>query len=270
MEITVVIFLVVSFGSIIVSFLIEGGKLIGLYSITALLTVTGGTLGAVGVSFPEEIKNLPKLIVLAFKKSKSDIVDTLFTIKDISIKARKEGLLSLEEEISSNTKMDSFIKKGIMLSIDGLDSESLRDSLELELESLNKRHKNKIEIFETAGGYSPTMGIIGTVTGLVHVLSNLEDPTTLGPKIAVAFVATLYGVGFANLLWLPLAMTLKQKNNKEFREKSMIIEGITQIQEGVNPTFLFEKLKGFLSPEEVKLLQKKLEKPVATNVQVEE
>jgi chemotaxis protein MotA len=134
--------------------------------------------------------------------------------------------------------------------VDGVDPQAVRSILELELDSTSERHKNGSDVFESAGGYAPTMGIVGTVMGLVHVLGNLEDTSTLGPKIAVAFLATLYGIGSANLLWLPIANRLKQADEKEVKEKTLIIEGILYIQEGINPNTIAEKLKSFLNKEE--------------------
>jgi chemotaxis protein MotA len=133
------------------------------------------------------------------------------------------------------------------LIVDGTSPQYTREALELSLQIIDERHKSRCRIFEAAGGYSPTMGIIGTVLGLVHVLSDLQEPDTLGPKIAMAFIATLYGIGLANLLWLPIAGRLKEKNRMEVLYKSMIIEGLLLIQEGVNTNYMEEKLSSFLS-----------------------
>jgi chemotaxis protein MotA len=116
---------------------------------------------------------------------------------------------------------------------------------------MSERHREGADIFESAGGYAPTMGIVGTVMGLVHVLGNLEDTSTLGPKIALAFLATLYGIGSANLLWLPIGNRLKEADEKEVKEKTLIIEGVLYIQEGINPNTIAEKLKSFLNKEEL-------------------
>ncbi|NLK51627.1 MAG: motility protein A, partial [Syntrophomonadaceae bacterium] len=137
----------------------------------------------------------------------------------------------------------------LQLIIDGTDPELTRNMLETEMYAVSDRHKVGIGMFESAGGYAPTMGIIGTVMGLVHVLGNLSDPGSLGPAIALAFIATLYGVGSANLIWLPIASKLKNKSGKETLIQELIIEGILSIQAGENPTIIREKLLSFLGPE---------------------
>lgn len=252
MDISVIIFILVGFGSIIAGYLIEKGVLTALFVLAPAIIVFGGTAGAVGLTFPAEIlKRLPKILKVIVSPKKIDLPSLVAYFKDISYKTRKNGLLSLEGEISSDPNLDSFIKKGLQLVVDGVDPQAVRSILELELESISERHKKGAAIFQQAGGYSPTLGIIGTVMGLVHILADLSEPTTLGPKIASGFLATLYGLSFANLLFLPLATRLKALDEKEFVEKSLIIEGILYIQEGINPNTIAEKLKGFLSKQEV-------------------
>ena len=153
--------------------------------------------------------------------------------------------------MNENTEIDPFTKKGLGFILDGLDPLKTRGALELDLEMMAHRHKCGAAIFEAAGGYSPTMGIVGTVMGLISVLGDLADPSGLGQSIAVAFIATLYGVGTANILWLPLATNLKAKSKQEIVRNSMIIEGLLLLQEGANPNFIEDKLKGFLSVDEL-------------------
>lgn len=252
MDISVIIFIIVGFGSIVAGFVIEKGVITSLFLLAPAVIVFGGTAGAVGLTFPAEIlKRLPKIIKVAINPKKIDLAGLVAYFKDVSYKTRKNGLLSLEGEISSDPNLDPFIKKGLQLVVDGVDPQAVRSILELELESTSERHRKGAAIFEQAGGYSPTLGIIGTVMGLVHILADLSDPNTLGPKIASGFLATLYGLAFANLLFLPLGARLKALDEKEFGEKSLIIEGILYIQEGINPNTIAEKLKGFLSKGEV-------------------
>lgn len=256
MDIVTVGFLIFGFLVMILSFLLEGGSLVALLAPTAAMIVFGGTIAAVGVSFPAStLRKIPKLFGIIFKKQDRDLAKLIIYFKEISYKTRKEGILSLENDLS-NDKLDPFIKKGLQLVVDGSDSQIVKGVLELDLESTCERHKEGAEIFESAGGFSPTMGIIGTVMGLVHVLGSLEDPNSLGPKIAVAFIATLYGVSFANLLWLPIASKLKALDNQEFKEKNLIIEATLCIQEGINPNTIIEKLKGFLDKDQLKRLEK--------------
>jgi chemotaxis protein MotA len=252
MDISVIVFIIVGFGSIVAGFIIEKGVLSALFLIAPAVIVFGGTAGAVGVTFPLEIlKRLPGIVKVVINPKKIDLPGLVAYFKDVSYKTRKNGLLSLEGEISSDPNLDAFIKKGLQLVVDGVDPQAVRSILELELESTSERHRKGAAIFEQAGGFAPTLGIIGTVMGLVHILADLSDPNTLGPKIASGFLATLYGLASANLLFLPLATRLKALDEKEFSEKSLIIEGILYIQEGINPNTIAEKLKGFLNKQEL-------------------
>ena len=250
MDIFLIIFAVVGFGSVIGGFIMEGGHLAGLLSPTSIVIIIGGTIGAVGVSFPKsELAQIPKIIKVLLKDQKYDYVELMERMKSMCIKVRQSGLLSLESQIDAEP--DSLMRKGMRLIVDGTSPAYTREALELTLDVIEDRHKSRSKIFDAAGGYSPTMGIIGTVLGLVHVLGSLEETDTLGPKIATAFIATLYGIGLANLLWLPLGSKLKEKNRMEMLYKSMIIEGLLLIQEGVNTNYMEEKLSSFLSEAQI-------------------
>jgi chemotaxis protein MotA len=161
-------------------------------------------------------------------------------------KARRQGLLALEDEAAQIE--NEFLRKGIMLVVDGTDPEVVRSVLEIDSAVLEERHKNGYELLDAMGGFAPTMGIIGTVMGLISVLSNLSDVSKLGPSIAVAFIATFYGVSTANLLWLPLGKKLKGKSQSEMAAREMMLEGILAIQAGDNPRIVQEKLLGYLAP----------------------
>ncbi len=252
MDISILLSLLIGFASLIIAFMLEGGNLGGLLVGTAAMIVFGGTIGAVGVSFPaKELKRIPGIFKTAFSKKESDLVAVIEYFKNLSANTRKNGLLSLEGEFLQNPNMEPFTKQGFQMVVDGVESSNIRNILELKLEGLSERHRDGAAIFEAAGGFAPTMGIIGTVMGLVHVLSNLDDPSSLGPKIAVAFIATLYGVSSANLLWLPIASKLKALNKIELNEKQMVIEGIILIQEGASPNSIVNKLKSFLDNEQL-------------------
>jgi len=220
---------------------------LSLFKPTAAMIVFGGTIGATIVAFSlNEIATVPKLFkVILFQKPVDEIslIEQLVTLAD---KVRREGLLYLENELPNME--DSFMRKGIQLVVDGTEPELVRQIMETEMYSIQERHYTGASIFEAAGGYAPTMGIIGTVMGLVHVLSNLESPETLGPSIALAFIATLYGVGSANLLWLPIAAKLKNLSKKEAIQREMMLEGILSIQAGYNPILIRERLTAFLKP----------------------
>ena len=246
MDIGILLGFIVALFSLIIGFLIEGGTLLSLMQLSAAMIVFGGTIGAVIISFPINIiKRLPSIIKVSFSNKESDVMSKIQYLKEISSITRKEGLLSLEREINKN-KMDSFMQKGFQLVVDGVEGTIVKSILETRLEQIIKRHEDGISMLQSAGGYTPTMGIIGTVMGLVQVVGNLSDPTSLGPKIASAFMATLYGIASANILWLPIANKLRVLNEKEINEKEMIIEAILLIQEGINPNTLETKLEGFL------------------------
>lgn len=245
--------LLIGLMSLVLGFMLEGGHILSLLQPTAALIVFGGTIGAVMVSFPgDELKKFIKSISIAFHGKKRNNKDLIIFFKNIAIKTRKNGLLTLEEEIEKSVDLDPFITKGLRMVVDGVEPEVLKNALELQLENMVERHKASASMFEAAGGYAPTMGIIGTVLGLVHILGSLDgDPGQLAPKIATAFIATLYGVASANVLWLPIGNKLKELNKKEINEKLLIIEAITLIQHGTNPNIIEEQLKGFLSNNEI-------------------
>jgi chemotaxis protein MotA len=252
MDISVIIFIILGMGSVILGFLLEGGSILALLLLSPAIIVFGGTAGAVGLTFPADIlRRLPGMLKIVVNPKKIDLTELVAYFRDVSYKTRKNGLLSLEGEISSDPNLDPFIKKGLQLVVDGVDPQAVRSILELELESTSERHRKGAAVFEQAGGFAPTLGIIGTVMGLVHILADLSDPNTLGPKIASGFIATLYGLSSANLIFLPLATRLKVLDEKEYGERSLIIEGILYIQEGINPNTIAEKLKGFLNKQEL-------------------
>ena len=255
MDIGIVISLIIGIGSMILAFILEGGSLGSLGQSTAALIVFGGTIGAVGVSFPtSELKKIGKVLKIAFSKRNSNIKSQIEFFKDLAAKTRKNGFLSLEAEING-ADIDPFVKKGLQMVIDGAEPSNIKNALEIRIENKLERHSSGAAIFEAAGGYAPTMGIIGTVMGLVHVLSNLSDPSTLGPKIAVAFIATLYGVASANLIWLPIASKLKAVSKQELIEKELAMHAILLIQEGTNPNNIVNRLEGFLAEKQIKMME---------------
>lgn len=255
MDIMTILSVLFAFICIIVGFIIEGGKPIALLQPTAAMIVIGGTLGAVGISFPSStLKKFPKVLSIAFKKKEIDLKGYIDYFKGVSLKTRRDGLLSLESELTDDA-LDPFVKKGLQMVVDGIDPSSVKSILNTKLEQLSTRHENCIEMFTSAGGYAPTMGIVGTITSLVIILSALSDVAAMGEKIAVAFVATLYGLATANLFWLPIASKLREINKEEIAEKEMIIEAVLLIQEGVNPNTLVSKLVSYLTEDEAKDLE---------------
>ena len=249
MDISTIAGLVVGFGALALSVTLEGGSLGALWSVPAFIIVMGGTLGAALISFPKQyIIGLPKLIGQAFKEPKGAMspVQVVSFFVELANKARREGLLSLEEE-GAKVK-DDFMRKGIQLIVDGVDPKVVREILETDAGLMGQRHLGGYSVLDAMGGFAPTMGIIGTVMGLVNVLGNLSEPGELGPAIAVAFIATLYGVGTANLLWLPLGSKLKRKSEAEVYLRELMTEGILSVQAGDNPRIVKDKLDAFLAP----------------------
>ena len=254
MDLSTILGIIAGIGSLIAGFVMEGGKVGSLLQLSASVIVFGGTAGAVVTSFPlSELKKFPQWIKTAFTSQSFGAAEAYETLVRFAEKARREGLLSLEQELESIS--DRFTRQGMQLVIDGTDPEITREILESNIAVLEKRHKVGIAVFEAAGGFGPTMGIIGTVMGLVMVLGNLSDPSSLSESIASAFIATLYGVSSANLLWLPIASKLKMKDKAEVSAMEMVLDGILSIQAGENPSILKEKLKthvGSLLPSEEK------------------
>lgn len=247
MEIATILGLLLGWGAMLVANVLEGGHLSALWQYTAFLIVFGGTIGATLIAFPlKDVLGLPKLIGLTFQSNPYDAAALIPQLVGYAEKARREGLLALEADLAEAG--DEFLQKGMQMVADGIDQHTVRDMLETELSFIASRHAASFGILEAMGGFAPTMGIIGTVMGLIHVLGNLSDPSNLGGAIAVAFVATLYGVWTANLLWLPLGTKLKRRSEQEILVREMMLAGILAIQAGDNPQIVEEKLKSYLSP----------------------
>ncbi|MFT4145907.1 MAG: flagellar motor protein [Mobilitalea sp.] len=250
MDFVTLISLILAFGALIFAFIMEGGHLHALLEATAAIIVFGGTFGAVAVSFPRRtLKNIPRVLWKVFSNKRIDRGQILDTFMALSTTARRDGLLALEHELEVR-ELDDLTKTGLRLVVDGADEDVLKQILETRVINMVHRHEKGIAMFEAAGGFAPTMGVLGTVMGLVHVLSDLSNPSALGGKIAVAFIATLYGVGSANLLFLPIANKLKELNSDEVLACNMIIEAIQLLRTGSNPTFMREQLKGYLEDED--------------------
>jgi chemotaxis protein MotA len=226
---------------------LEGSNPMAILSPSAMLIVLGGTLGAVimGTSFAS-IANIPKMYMKAFSPDIPDLNAKVAELVGYAEAARRDGLLALDEVTSSIE--DPFTKKGLQLVVDGTDPDLVADILESENDAMRKRHAAGVQPFDKAGGYAPTMGIIGTVFGLIHVLGNLDKPATLGPSISAAFVATLLGVASANVVYLPIGARLKQLSQDELHARALIVEGILSIQAGDNPRVVQEKLMTFVPP----------------------
>jgi chemotaxis protein MotA len=248
-DITTIVGIVLGLTAVVGGALLEGLHISAITQPTAAIIVLGGTIGATTLSFPlRVILGAGKACVKAFLEPKTKNASVIAEIIAYANKARKDGLISLETLIP--TASDDFLKKAMSLAVDGTDPKVLKETMEIELNQQEEAGENEAKVFEAAGGFSPTIGIIGAVLGLIHVMQNLSDPGKLGEGIAVAFVATVYGVGTANLIYLPLASKMKMKHKMAMTAKEMMLEGVIGMLEGVNPRIIEEKLKGYLHESE--------------------
>jgi len=246
MDILSVIGVFLGFIAVVGGNFLEGGQLASLVNFPALLIVFGGTLGATFLHFsPHIILKSIKNLLLIVRPRKLTLDKQIGKVVRWSALARKEGLLGLEVIVDKET--DPFAKKGLQLLVDGNEPEVIRDCLEVELNTIEHIEMQAAKVYEAMGGYSPTIGIIGAVVGLIQVMQNLANPELLGAGIATAFVATIYGVGFANLFFLPVANKLKLQAYALLQSKELMLEGITAIAEGENPRNIELKLSGYIS-----------------------
>jgi len=238
--------LILGIGAVIGGQILEGGHVGSIMQFTAAFIVLGGTFGAVFVSFPfDGVIGAFKDIRITLKEPPHNPYQVISQITGYANKARKEGILSLEKEVKNVD--DPFLKKALTMAVDGIEPHAIREAMETELDYLDEHGKMSSKVFKSAGGYAPTIGILGAVLGLIHVMENLNDPSKLGSGIAVAFVATVYGVGSANLLFLPLASKLELRHRHGMILKEMILEGIVAVSTGENPRLIEEKLTSFLT-----------------------
>lgn len=245
MDIATIIGIVLALGSIIGGQILEGGHVSSIMQLTAIIIVGGGTFGAVCVQNPLSVViKACSSLSLAITGSHIDNKGTIKLILDLANVSRKQGLLALEGKLKDIK--DPFMKKGIQLIVDGTDPKAVHEILEIEVEHHEEQGVHAAKVWEAAGGYAPCVGIIGAVLGLIHVMENLADPSKLGGGIAVAFVATVYGVGLANLFFLPLANKIKFKLKEEAGSRNIIIMGLVGLAQGENPRLLQEKLESYL------------------------
>jgi chemotaxis protein MotA len=229
--------------------MMEGTSPAAFINIPAIIIVFVGTGGATFASVGmERMKLIPTLYKRSMSAEPPDRGAQVAEMVGFAERARKDGLLALESEVEQIE--DAFTRKGLQLVVDGTDPDMLREILEAEIEGMETRHKAGAEVFKIAGGFGPTLGIIGTVMSLVHVLQNLSNPAILGPAISGAFIATLMGVGSANVVFLPVANRLKGLSEEEVEERYLLLEGILAIQAGDNPRVVSEKLMSFVPPAE--------------------
>ncbi len=227
----------------------EGASPEGYFDKAAIGIVFGGTLGATMAAFGwPQFRRMPLVFFNALTFAPVRRTNAVRTIVGFAEKARREGLLVLEDDLAEVDH--EFLRRGLQLVVDGTDPELVKDILQTEVDSLAEQHERNSATWMTAGGFSPTFGIVGAVMGLILVLGNLDDPTAIGPAIAVAFVATLYGVGFSNLVYIPVGMRVKLLAEDDLTARELMIEGILAIQSGDNPRIVEEKLLAFLDADD--------------------
>jgi chemotaxis protein MotA len=251
MDISTIVGVVAALAIVFVVQILDGGSPGSILLVPAMLLVFVGSFaaGMAGGVLKDAI-GVGKLLQKAFLAKVSPPTKLVDDIVKLAEQARREGLLALEDAVKTVTH--PFLKRGLQLAIDGTDPEELHDILHAEVGAKKKADKAGAKILENMGGYAPTIGIIGTVMGLVHVLQNLDKPATLGPAIASAFVATLWGVLSANLLWLPIAARLSRLSGIEAAEMELVIDGVLSIQAGSNPRLVAQKLRSLLPPDAAK------------------
>jgi chemotaxis protein MotA len=245
MDLLTIIGIVLSLGAILGGQVLEGGHLGSIMQLTAFIIVMGGTVGAVMVNYPmpvflKALSNAKMVFFNVHVNSKAMIAQ----IVELATLSRKQGLLALEGKLKTMT--DPFLQKGLQLVIDGTEAKSIREILEIEVEQFEEENTLSGKVYESLGGYAPTIGILGAVLGLIHVMENLADPSKLGSGIAVAFVATIYGVGAANLFFLPMGGKIKMKTKELVLARQLIIEGLVSLAQAENPKMIEEKLNGYL------------------------
>jgi chemotaxis protein MotA len=251
MDISTIVGVVAALAIVFVVQILDGGEPKSILLIPSMILVFGGAFAAgMAGGVLKDATGAGKQLQKAFLAKVTAPTMLVETIVKLAERARREGLLALEDAVK--TVEHPFLKRGLQLAIDGTDPEELHDILHAEVTAKKKADKAAAKLFENMGGYAPTIGIIGTVMGLVHVLANLDKPATLGPAISSAFVATLWGVLSANVIWLPVAARLNRLSAVEAEEMELVIDGVLAIQAGSNPRLVAQKLRSLLPPDEAK------------------
>ena len=248
MDIATIIGLLAAFGLMLVA-IMQGGSLLIFVDIASMVIVIGGTIGTVLVHFPfGDVLGAFNVARKAFFHKAHSPVDTIEKLITYAGKARKEGILSLQSVM--NEIEDEFFLKGLQMAVDGQEPEALKEMLDKEIEYVMDRHDKGAEIFSTIGAYAPAMGMIGTLIGLVQMLQNMSDPSSIGPAMAVALLTTFYGAVIANVIATPISGKLKIRSASEVLNKTLVTEGMKAILEGENPRLMEQRLHAFVAPKE--------------------
>ncbi len=252
MDLATIIGLIGAIVVVIVVMIMDGGTPAELFAHPSaiLITAVGAILATTITTSMQVVIKLPTLVIKAVLGSKTNEHELIELLVKMADRARRDGLLALEEDSKKIT--DKFLQKGIMMVVDGVDPAQVRSIMEINIQQMQTRHRAGYSFFSAAGGFAPTFGIIGTVMGLIAVLQSLDDPNKLAKSIAGAFLATLWGLLSANLMFLPIGAKLKTKSDEEAHMRYMLLEGILAIQAGENPRIVREKLNAYLPPSAVK------------------
>ena len=250
MELTSIIGIAVGFICIVVSIVI-GGPISAFISLSSIFIVLGGTISATIVSYDAKtLKSIPQIMKNITKKREIDLKKDIDMIVEIANIARREGLLALDDAVADIDNL--FLQKGIMLIVDGVDTELLKDIMETEIHFLQQRHEVGQQVMKSMASYAPAFGLIGTLIGLINMLLNLNDPDALGPAMSVALVTTFYGALLANLVFTPIAKKLENNTAMESMEMELLLEGLLSIQDGENTRIIKDKLNSFISKKDLK------------------
>jgi chemotaxis protein MotA len=248
--------------AIVASMVLDGGSPAALLRPPALILVFGGTVAAsVAGVMRRDVKQVKEVVKQAFGTVDHDPDEDIARLVRLAEVARREGLLALEK--ASSEIDDPFFRKAVEMTVDGVDAEEIREVLEAEIDGLRERHRMGIKFFTDMGGFAPTLGILGTVIGLVHVLASLNNPGTLGPAIASAFTATLWGVLSANIFWLPISNKLKRASELEVHAKHLVLDGVLAIQAGSSPRMVQARLQAYVAPKDRKPVGRRAEEVAA-------
>ncbi len=246
MDIATILGVISAFGLVCIAIVMGGGIQLFI-NIPALMIVVGGTLGATMINYPlRDVFGVFKVVKKALLARNASLTELIKRFMAFAQKSRKEGILALENEIKEVN--DDFLKKGVQLAIDGLEPQEISDILETEVDFVRSRHQLGAEIFSTMGTFSPALGMIGTLIGLVQMLQTMDDPSKIGPAMAVALLTTFYGSIIANIVCLPISGKLRTRSKEEVLTKEMAIQGIVSLSNGDNPRILEQKLQAFIPP----------------------
>lgn len=244
---TTILGIVIALMSIVIATVMDGNSFGALIGPSSLFLVVVGSIGVsiAGYQMPD-VKRVPKGVILSMTGKEADPGVAVDRLMGYAETARKEGVLALESKLDDLD--DAFMKAGLQQVVDGMDADVVREVMETELAALDERHLPVIAFIKTMGGYAPTMGMIGTVVGLINMLGNLSDPAQLGLGMSVALLTTLYGVIFANLVFLPVAAKLNRLHELEVGQRVLVMDGILAVQAGASPRMIVERLEAYLTP----------------------